>query len=170
MAAFDPAFEALMSNEGTDITIDLQTREHSRFGITLKTAAGLGLCKPDDTAFIDGLSLDRAKDFYLDRYWRPLNLDKLDQAIATKFLDMVVNMGGQRAVSIVQRACNALGARINEDGFFGMHTLQAIRNLNADQLLLELRAESLQFYRNLVDGDPGKYAKYWDGWKERAEK
>ncbi len=171
MANFDLAFAFLMGNEGEKLLDDPKTGEYSRFGITLATASGFKLCAPDDRSFIDDLTVDRAKDFYLDYFWKPMKLDNLRvQAVADKILDMGVNMGPTQAAKIVQRACAALGGRLAVDGVLGYGTVIVINVRDGNQLLLELRAESLQFYRDLVTGNPDKYEKYWEDWKERAEK
>lgn len=171
MANFDLAFTFLMGNEGEKLLDDPKTGEYSRYGITLKTAAAFGLCRSDDKSFIGSLTEDRAKNFYLDYFWLPMKLaSTYPQSIASKILDMGVNMGSTQAVKIAQRACNVFGAQLTVDGVVGYRTMMAINQLNSDHLLLELRAESLQFYRKLVTGDPEKYEKYWEGWKERAEK
>ncbi|HEX4311900.1 MAG TPA: glycosyl hydrolase 108 family protein [Acidobacteriaceae bacterium] len=171
MASFDPAIAFVLANEGATGRRDTQTGEYSRYGITRAIAIMLQLCPPAEAkSLIDGLTEDRVKDFYLDRFWRPLQLDKFPQPIATKVLDMAVMMGQLQAVKILQRACRALGATIAIDGVLGIRTVQAIHILWPYVLLLELRAECLQFYSNLVMRDPAKYAKYWDGWKARAEK
>lgn len=171
MASFDQAFVYLYGNEGSDLYKDARTGEYSRFGVTLKTAAALGLCAPGDRSFIEGLTEDRAKEIYLDHFWAPAKLSSIrEQAVANKLLDMVVNMGPGQAVKLLQRALNALGATLSPDGLLGYQTLAAANAADGYQLLTELRATALQFYRNLVDQHPDLYANDWEGWKARAEK
>jgi lysozyme family protein len=156
-----------MGNEGSMLLDDPKTGEYSRYGITLQTAAALKLCQPGDKSFIDF-----AKAFYFDHFWVPLRLTVIfDQGVASKLLDMAVNMGQHEAVLIAQRACNALAPpTVVMDGRMGPGTITAINGHDGHEMLLELRAESLQFYRELVTKDPDKYEKYWEDWKERAEK
>lgn len=174
MATFDPAFEYLMENEDATrsgaITDNPKTGEYSKFGISLKTCAALKMCDADEKSYIDDLTIDRARDFYRIYFWMPLHLENLSQSIATKLLDMSVNMGSTRAVKIAQAAANALGATLSPDGIIGWQTLAALNVCREHQLMLELTAESLQFYRRLVDSDPDKYGPDWEGWKARAER
>ena len=172
MAEFAPAIAFVLGNEGTALLADPHTGEYSRYGITLSSAVSLGLCAAEDRAFIESMTAERAQQIYLDHWWTPLQLDQVaNQAIATKLLDMAVNMGRRRGIYVAQLACNWLGgATLALDGAMGPHTLAAINGLDPGELLLELRAESLSFYRRLVATDPGKYAKYWESWKARAEK
>jgi len=175
LASFDPAFDFLMSNEDPTrsgkVLDDPRTGEYSRFGITLKTAALLGLCRSGDKSWIDQLTEGRARSFYFSLFWETAPLERIvSQDIASKIFDMAVNMCPRRAAIITQRVCKALGRSLAIDGVLGVKTVNAINAVDSHQLRLELRAESVQYYANLVASDPGKYAKYFDGWKERAEK
>jgi lysozyme family protein len=174
MADFNQGFAFLMGDEGSTLLDDPKTGEYSRFGITLRTAAGLGICHPDDKEFIDALTEISAKAIYQEHFWAPLHLDCVrEQQPASKLFDMAVNMGPYRAVKLTQQACNAVTApalSIATDGQMGHQTYLCMNVCKGDQLLLEMRAQSLQFYRDLVDSQPDKYAKYWNAWKARAEK
>jgi|SRR5665213_1060936 len=171
MASFDPAIDFVLANEGSALLNDPLTGEYSRYGITLSTASALKLCAADDHPFIDQLTEDSAKSFYLDHFWHPMLLTSIRvQQVANKWLDMGVNMGPRVAARVAQKACNALGAGLIVDGITGYKTIMAVNILDGNQLMLELRAESLQFYRNLVSQSPAKYQEYWAAWKERAEK
>jgi lysozyme family protein len=170
MAKFDQAAAFVLANEGKALN-DHATGEYSRCGITLALAVALKLCAPGEQSFIDQMTPARATEIYFDAFWRPLKLDAVFFAsIGAKILDMAVNMGAPEAVTLAQRACNGLGATLSPDGAMGYMTLTALNKCEEFQLLTELRAESIAFYRKLVDKNPAKYAKYWDGWKERAEK
>lgn len=169
MADFDSAVEKLLEIESPKLLDDPKTGEYSRFGVTLKTAAGLGLCMKDDRSYIDNLTPERATAFYRAAFWMPLRLDEVhDALVATKLLDMAVNMGMSRAVKIAQIACREMGQQIAVDGLVGERTIAAINACAADTLLCELRSFSRAFYMELVQKDPAKYAKYWEGWKARA--
>lgn len=171
MSTFDAAIDFVLDNEGTAILDDPKNGEYSRYGITLKTAAALKLCAPDDHAFIQGMTADQAKDIYRRFWWDALQLGQVkDVRISTKILDMAVNMGSPEAVKLAQSACGTVGAyEIPRDGVMGPKTIAAINACAPYALLLELRAEALVFYDTLVRKNPMK-AKYWAAWKTRAEK
>ena len=83
---------------------------------------------------------------------------------------MAVNMGESQALKLTQRACNALGSTVSPDGLMGYVTLTAINTRDASQLVMELCAECVSFYRALVNKDPDKYEPFWESWKARGEK
>ncbi len=168
MARFETSCDYVLANEGGKLYSDAATGEYSKYGITLKLAVQVGACAAGDRAFIENLNVVSAMEFYRKYLWRYDSI--LDQAVADKFFDMVVNMGAPRATKLAQRACNALGATLTPDGIFGYQTLMAINARAAQQLVLELCAESVAFYKDLVEKDPAKYGRNWDGWKERGEK
>ena len=50
-----------------------------------------------------------AEEIELEQYWKPLNLDGIDdQTVASKIFDMGVNMGAHQAAVLAQRAVNFL--------------------------------------------------------------
>ncbi len=173
MADFLTAMRFVQGNEGSKLLDDPKTGEYSRFGITLATASGYGLCAPDDRDFILHLTQEKADAIYLEHFWTPLRLSDVNsQSVATKLLDMGVNMGSYRAVRICQQALNAIvaGGTLKEDGQMGPATVNTINCIIGVEVLLELRAKSLEFYQSLVKASPDKYAKYWETWKARATK
>lgn len=171
MANFESAIGYVLVNEGSKL-LDRRatTGEYSKYGISLKLASALGLCASDDYAYIDNLNVQSATEFYHMDVWIPL-LDQIAaQSVATKIFDMIVNMGQREAITLAQRACTALGATVKADGLAGYMTLTAINTCNAGQLVLELCAECVAFYKALVDKDPAKYQQDWESWKARGEK
>ena len=170
MADFDIAFAALMKNEGVTLLDDPRTGEYSRYGLTAKTAMALLLCTAAGAReYIDALTLFTAHEVYRAHWWLPMHLYGLgDQAVATKLLDMGVNMGIPQAIKLLQEALNTLHLTVTVDGRMGPNTLVALVNADAPMLLIELRANATAFYHSLVNENPEKYAKYWDTWKARA--
>jgi len=169
MATFDNAIGYLLVNEGSKLFASNQG-EYSKYGITLKLASQLGLCKPDDHAFIENLDVQSATDFYHSHVWYPMLDGIANQNIATKLFDMGVNMGRGESILLAQRACNVLGAAVKPDGQPGYQTLTAINTRDPQQLLLELCAECVDFYKLLVTKNPEKFQQFWEAWKTRGEK
>ncbi|HVH87949.1 MAG TPA: glycosyl hydrolase 108 family protein [Terriglobales bacterium] len=110
----------------------------TRFGIAERFHPDLGdefYCGPAET------SLETAREIYRSEYWQPIRGDEIhDQRIATKLLDMAVNMGVRQAIVLCQRAVNAMsGIHLIEDGVVGSITLAALNGCDAAVLDLHLR-------------------------------
>ena len=170
MATFYAAIGYVLTNEGGALNNNPKTGEYSKYGITLKLAVAVGACADGDCAYICNLNVQSATAFYAAHVWLALLDGVRNQAVATKILDMIVNMGAPEAVVLAQRACNALGATISTDGHLGYATLTAINMRDAAELALELCAECVTFYTALVAKDPAKYSGFWNEWKARGEK
>lgn len=170
MATFDKAIDYVLVNEGNALLDDSATTEYSRYGITLRMALCCRACEPGDRSYIDNLNVQSAMQFYQKFVWVPIFDGIRDQDVATKLFDMVVNMGNTQAIRLVQRACNVLGATLSPDGIMGHETLTAINSCIGSQLVLELCAETVSFYRALCTRFPDKFGKYWETWKARGEK
>jgi lysozyme family protein len=85
------------------------------------------------------------------------------QAIATKVLDLSVNMGAKESHRSLQRAVRAAGGPcLVEDGMLGPKTLQAVNHLNPAALLSAYRSEAASHYRSLHQPHFEK------GWLNRA--
>lgn len=92
---------------------------------------------------IAGLDANSASKLYRDRYWKPMELDGLPRDLQLVAYDAAINHGPGRAKAMLAEA-NGSASR-----------------------LLELRQKE---YDRLVLQDPGKYAKFADGWKNRLDK
>ena len=171
MATIEAAIGYVLVNEGGALNANPKTGEYSKYGITLKLAVAVGVCAPGDKAYIENLNVQSATAFYEAHVWPGLKLFAIsNQNVATKIFDMAVNMGESQALKLTQRACNALGSTVSPDGLMGYVTLTAINTRDASQLVMELCAECVSFYRALVNKDPDKYEPFWESWKARGEK
>ncbi len=156
----------------------------TKWGISL---ALFGRFDPNATASeIAALTREQACAFYRAHFWdgdRGTSFgDIADQSVATKILDMAVNMGREEAI----RAAQALFFD-RQDGIFGPMTLQAINKADAEDLLHRLRVKQAVYSARKAVGraikkmaDPVvkqtddhapaiEYAeKYLGGWMERA--
>lgn len=129
----------------------------------------LGICKrwyPGED--IPRMTVGRAMELYRRDYWDPL-LDKLPiQALATKILDLCVNLGKSAGLRLVQAALNdCKGNHVTVDGVLGPNTLQALKLTECGALLRAIRARQVQHYLALVRQQP-RWEKYLDGWIRRA--
>ena len=168
MANFDEAIAFVLRNEDPHLTgiVTEDSGGRTRFGIAERFHPDLGdefYGGPADAA------LEIAREIYRRQYWDVIYGDAIStQQIATKLLDMAVNMGVRQAVALCQRAVNAIAeSRIREDGIAGRETLTATNAADAALLLAHLREVCGNFYQHLVAVRP-EAQRYLRGWLARA--
>jgi lysozyme family protein len=155
MAKFEDAIDWILGHEG-----GYNPNDPSMYGITYKTAEDYGY-----TGNIEDLDLQTAKDIYATEYW---NFDGVNgQAVATKILDICVNMGVSGGTKVLQETLNDLGQSVAVDGKFGPKTLSAVNAVDGSVLLQALAARQAIRYQEIVNANPAK-AGYLDGWLKRA--
>lgn len=123
----------------------------------------------DEEIIVDG-SLDADIEyFYRINFWNVNRLDEVsDQEIATKLLDMCVNLGSSRAIKILQQELNiVLGIELKVDGNMGPQTLSALNKSNPEELLDYVRLSLSSFYMALAIKRP-QNQKFLKGWLRRA--
>ncbi len=167
MSQFEPAVNFVLKHEGT-YYFDPQTGEESQFGIskTFLISAKYAIQDPKK------ITIETAKEIYKQYFWDPYKLDQItNQKIATKVMDMIVNMGPSRAISLLQASINSLGGACVIDGIMGPHTLITVNQFlgqnkeNEERLLEELRIKCCDFYKKIAVGVNAKNLK---GWLNRA--
>ena len=113
---------------------------------------------------IRGLTVERAKELYERDYWRKYKTGDLPDRIRHCYLDMCINMGGRRAIKILQEACNSKNSeKIDIDGGIGPATIKASSGVEP----FRLRAYRVMYYAELVMKKP-TMEKYWVGWFRRS--
>jgi lysozyme family protein len=151
MAKFEPAVEVVLAHEGGYSFDPDDPGGETNHGISKRSY-------PSED--ILALTVDRAKELYERDFWKYEEVES--QVIATKLLDMAVNMGSGQAVKLLQQAL-----KIPVDGVFGPHTLAATNGAEPERLLHSLRAKQAAFYARLVLTHVA-LAKYLDNWMDRA--
>src|SRR5690348_11903465 len=106
MANFDEALAFVLRNEDAQLSgvVTQDSGGRTRFGIAERFHPGLG-----DTFYTESTerALDIAREIYRSEYWNPIRGDEIrDQQVATKMLDMAVNLGVRQAIVLCQRALN----------------------------------------------------------------
>ena len=168
MANFEDALTFVLRNEDPHLSgaVTEDSGGRTRFGIAERFHADLG-----DEFYLGetDAALERAREIYRSQYWQAVRGDEItDQRVATKLLDMAVNMGVRQAVVLCQRAVNAMGTiRIAEDGICGHQTLAAINRCNASALPVHLCEACAVFYQHLAAVRP-EAQHYLRGWLARA--
>lgn len=157
MSNFESAISYVLANEGTDSNDAADHGGRTRFGITEAEARRHGYD-------VRKLTLDQAKGIYLKDYWR---FDAItDQRVATKLLDMSVNLGLGTAIKMAQRE-----ARAPVDGVFGPATAALINDYRglSDGFLWRLAHACVRRYADIVSNDHSQ-AVFLRGWIDRALK
>jgi|SRR5581483_3319665 len=168
MANFDEALAFVLRNEDPHLSgvVTEDSGGRTRFGIAERFHPDLG-----DMFYTESAekALDVAGEIYRSEYWKPIRGDEIcDQQVATKLLDMAVNMGVRQAIVLCQRALNACAVfQLAEDGVLGSRTMAAINRCDAAVLLTHLREICAVFYRHLASVRPELQA-YLNGWLSRA--
>lgn len=121
------------------------------------------------------LLLPMVSSFYKTNYWDRFMGDKLPQDLAVEMLDIAVNIGLFKAVSLLQEACNLLndnGSRWDDmkvDGVFGDETLIVVKTAcdkGLRYLVNTLNVMQGAYYLDVVRRNP-KQEKFLRGWCER---
>lgn len=158
MATFETAVEAVLRHERGYVNDPLDAGGETNFGISKRRYP---------TVDIKGLTRDQAIFYYKRDFWLPGFSIIEDQAVATKFFVLYVNLRPRSAVRVLQRAILAAGIRVKHDGIFGPKTLMAVNDCNPKALLAAMKSEAAGHYRLIVAADPTQ-KKFLNGWLKRA--
>jgi lysozyme family protein len=131
------------------------------WGIILRTAQRYGIVSKVD---LQAISPEKVAAIYRDGFWKFNGL--VDQRVATKVMDMGVNMA--HSIREIQGALNDLGAGLIADGSYGPITERTINAVAPDTMLDLLCNVSEDHYRARVAADPSQN-KWLAGWLERAK-
>lgn len=111
---------------------------------------------------VKSLTLEGAKQVYLDSYWKPARCDDIKIPIHLFYFDMVINMGLGRAAKILQEAVG-----VKSDGAIGNVTLTAVNKvIDAKSLIKTMSSIRESRYRAIVKNDPSQQ-KFLNGWLRR---
>lgn len=175
MSYYLNAYLKLLEVEGDYSNITFDYGKATKYGISLRFLQRLPLADADitrdghvDEADIKALERKHAFDFYDRYFWRHYRLDEIcNQAIADKALLLFVNMRGQMAATIIQRACRAAGHRVAEDGVLGSKSFAAINAACHRALGAAISSEAAGYYRLRCVEDASQSI-FLEGWLNRA--
>jgi lysozyme family protein len=174
MSTFEAAIPTVLNHESGTVIWNDNGRGISKWGITHQTAREFyPNCSPDD---ILRMTPQSAAEFYRMAFWTRYNIGLIeDQELATRVLDLTVNMGaggwyekeGQRrfrdgGITLLQKVIG-----IVRDGIIGPATAAAV-NARADVLAMYKVAAEMH-YRDLAASSPA-CAKDLQGWLNRLAK
>lgn len=159
MSRFEPAVECVLAHEGGYVDDPADRGGRTKYGISQRSYPTLDIAK---------LTRDEAIEIYRRDWWERYGYDRIkDQGIATKVLDLAVNMGTRRAHLLLQQALSAVGMSVTEDGLLGPETLAAVALAPPSPLLAALRSEAAGHYRLLMARTP-TLQRFARGWIRRA--
>ncbi len=138
--------------------------------------------KAHGTKGIDGLLNQNTelqnlvKNLYYEKYWSPMNCDKLEYAVATEVFDQTVNLGLAQATRHVQRVCNAYNTSLFKDltvdGKMGAKSKEAVNLVTAkhgaEKIAKALNAQQHVFYMSLAQNNPTQRKFLAGGWSSRV--
>src|ERR1017187_1693702 len=123
-----------------------------------------------NVADIRSLTKQAAADLYKKYWWNQFGYGIItDQFIANKILSASVNMGGEQAARIAQRAVWSIldYKKIDDDGVLGPKSFSMINVCPAAQLLSAIKSEMAAIYRMIIAHNPNSQ-EYANGWFNRA--
>ena len=155
--AFPGAVRNLLQWEGGYVNDPDDAGGETNFGISKRSYPNVDIKR---------LTRDEAIDIYKRDWWDHYQLGGLPDAIGSKMLDVMVNMGAHAATVCLQRALNTDGQPVAVDGVLGPAT-RAACNVAGPGLLSALRFAVADHYRAIVAANPRDY-KFLRGWLRRA--
>jgi lysozyme family protein len=116
------------------------------------------------------MSIDVAKEIYLNNYWLPLGCDKLIHlGICTILFNSGTLYGVKKATLFAQYAANNLGMSLKTDGVFGDKTIDAINSLEPSDFIDKYHEQIMARIDDVCEVNP-KNEKYRKGWTKRADR
>jgi len=163
MADFDKAIAVLLSDEGSVYIPNDHGRGPSKWGITWLTAQEI---EPEWSATtIESLTRDQACDFYQKWAWQGAHIGLIrDQELATKLLDLGVNIGLGKAIEFLQR-----GLGVACDGILGPLTASAANLAEPNFVIAAMITAGRAYYDQIVAHDRLQQKNY-PGWIARLER
>lgn len=194
MSTFEEAIETVLEHEGGLSDNPNDPGGVTNYGISLRWALkaqgesrelkllldmdGDGDVDRDDIRY---MTEENAKDLYRHQWWDKFGYGELlFQNVATKVFDTAVNVGARQAHKFLQRAGQAAGVALVDDGVLGPNTLRAINDSVPEiraGILPALRSEQAGFYRALIMRnnallgrgiDVPDFSVFQKGWLRRA--
>jgi len=164
---FLPSVNHLLKDEKGILVTDDNGRGPSKWGITWETAQAVGFLEKPET--IATLTRDQAIVFYRRYLWDEMHLSLLSSLpLASRLLNLGVNIGPATAIHWLQRTINSLNMRVKDDGVLGPKTAAVANAMGSDALLNGIKTRAKLYYESLAAQNP-VYAKDLAGWLNRLK-
>jgi len=159
MSNFPEAVQVLFAHEGRYVKDHHDFGGETNFGISKRQYPDLN---------IKNLTREKARLIYYTDFWVRYRLDEVkNRTLSTQLLLSFANMSPHAAGTCIQKAANALGAELFEDGVVGSKTLEKINSMPHAHLSDRLRIELSRFYISRVIINKTQI-KFLVGWLKRA--
>jgi len=153
------AVEVVLEHEGGYVHDPRDPGGETKWGISRRSYPELDIAN---------LTREDVIAIYYRDWWQRYGYDRLqDDAVATKLLDMAVNMGPATAHRLLQEALVFLGSPVDVDGILGPQTIGAANKADPKRLLQVLRWMAAHHYYRIADQRPQSRA-FLLGWLRRA--
>lgn len=153
--------EVILKNEGGFQNNPNDTGNYVN-GILVGTKYGIA-AKYFPNEDIPNLTIERAKEIYFKKYWKPLKLEEvISNETCLQIFDMAVNAGKSRAVKLAQKLVG-----VPADGKMGPITRNAI-NIYSPNFTEAYKLKRKEYYTRLSDRKPS-YKVFLKGWLRRVD-
>lgn len=163
MSDFNAAIQTVLKNEGGFVDDPRDAGGATQWGISLRFLHDPAIDGDfdgdgdEDVDDVRQMTQEQAIALYRSVFWDALRLGEIHyQSVATKMLDLAVNVGKVAAVKILQRA---LGCEV--DGVLGPRTLTVINGQGAPLVLSALRLEAIAYYASIPAAKSQPYLRGW---------
>ena len=156
---FLQAVEVVLAHEGGYVHDPRDPGGETKYGISKRSYPHLDIAN---------LTREDAIAIYYRDWWQRYGYGHLqDEAVATKLLDMAVNMGPATAHRLLQEVLVFLGYGIAVDGIIGPQTVGATNKADPKRLLQLLRWRAAEHYYRIAAQRTQSQA-FLMGWLKRA--
>lgn len=166
MAAFSPAFDQMIRNEGGYV---LHTVAGDRGGMTYAGIARNFWGGWSGWGFVDAGDMDHPElksavmEFYQSNFWEPCGCAGIDaQSVASTLFDFAVNAGVRVAVRLAQ-----VVSGVKADGWSGPVTVAALNAIDPDDFEARYALAKIARYAAIVNNDRSQ-GKFLLGWINRT--
>lgn len=168
MRRFDEYLKVIFIHEGFKFTNHKDDPgKETKFGVTLKFIKMRSLDINNDGEInvkdIMELTLEKASEIYLEYFWKPMNLESINNELLKLHLfDMGINAGTKTAIKILQEM---LGT--DTDGVIGPNTLAKI-NSYGDRIIADYANARKMYYGKIIKKNP-RLEVFRKGWYNRVD-
>lgn len=182
MKTVDEMIEDILTREGGFVDDAADAGGATQLGISLRYARGIGLdLDGDGDTDVDDIRLVtkiRAAELYREDFFLAPGINRLPAELQPQLFDISVNMGGHRAIELLQRTTNFYitamddGIEISEDGRMGPKTRRAVEamitSFGIRAINNRLVDRRIAFYADLCARKPSQN-RFYRGWEARAK-
>ena len=156
---FLQAVEVVLAHEGGYVNDPVDPGGEAKYGISKRSYPRLD---------IKNLTIEDAKGIYYQDWWLKYRYNEMaDLTVATKVLDLSVNMGPATAHRLLQEALVFLGYDLAVDGIIGPQTIAAANKADPMRLLQVLRWKAAERYYRIA-AQRTQSQVFLVGWLKRA--